>query len=206
MSTKTAVHSAYTKRFMQPKPVGIFGIDPKTRQAARDSLTGRAPDFEPVVASLEQAEHIDQDPGALRTLAGARLMMGIPAESLRLLQQAEGVLKEELGINYATRVMSHIALGELELAVQMGRQAIAVSPRHYMGYVNLGAALIEQGDPEGALQVLTELRTTWPEGLQDAELRARVLVEDGQWAFVRADAAHRARLDQLFNEPSEVTP
>lgn len=198
MNLKAAVKRAYVDRYVKPQQAGMFGIDPAVRTHAREVLNSRNPDYEAVLTELGQTDHIDTDPGALRTLASTRLLMGQPKASIDLLEQAEGVLDEERAINYATRAMSYIDLRELDTAVEFGRRAIAVYPQNHMGYVNLGAALIEQGNLDAAFQVMVDLQTTWPDGLKDPKLQERILGNDGQWAHLRAHPSYSDRLRRLF--------
>lgn len=199
MSIQSALHRVYTERFIQPREAGTVGIDPSVRQQARADLMSSAPDFAEVISRLEAQPYIRSDPGALRTLAGAYVMSDQAGRSLELLRDAERLLNEELALNLSTQAMNHVVLGELEIAVQLAQRSISLWPSHYLGHLNLMAAYIEQGEPEMAFGVLESLQEVWPEWYRDADLRARVLRDDGQLAYLRSHPDYRDRIHQLFS-------
>ena len=60
----------------------------------------------------------------------------------------------------------HLAMGQPGAAVGVFRQAVELRPDVAIGHLSLGNALLETGDPAGALACFSMVRSLQPENLQ----------------------------------------
>ncbi|HVO29204.1 MAG TPA: tetratricopeptide repeat protein, partial [bacterium] len=103
----------------------------------------------------------------------------------------------------ATRLTQHgdaqLAAGDAAAAVESYREAIAKDPRLFEARVNLGAALVEMEDIEGAIEALEAARKVKPDNPQLLRNLGRAYMSRERWSDA-TDVLAKARALEPGND------
>jgi tetratricopeptide (TPR) repeat protein len=90
----------------------------------------------------------------------------------------------------------HVALGELELAVPLYRQCVAIDPQHFESWHALGMSLLKTGETKEAIGAGLMATTLRPNDLLAWTALSQMYVKDHQIAEAE-DAKGKARILSL---------
>ncbi len=144
-------------------------------------------DLDPVAAAQAARKAITLDPNNAQAhmLLGVALAPSQPVEAEEAMRRARE-LDPVFALAFANSAQIAIGAGDTARGLDLAKQAVAINPEFWVGYLYLGLARRTAGDSQGALQAYADAARYSGDHSLTYEARARVLAGLGRMDEARA--------------------